>query len=190
MHRNEDRFIFDRFDILESFSSSRNCISLSRRPVSRAFAMLLGLATRDERKNLRREFFFARALILFASGLMIVVRCCRMRKYHRARVSGRERQVCRGIMKYAEKICEADISNVTRSVPSFYANKSGGRLISPRCSDAAVAIAVVNIGVGAGDDIGVGVDGQDDLTSAGDTIPVRVYGTPSPVETHICIDDG
>lgn len=84
-------------------------------------------------------------------------------------------------MKFVEKICEADVSNVTRSVPSFYANKSEGRLISPWCSDAAVAIAVVNIGVGVGDDIGVGVDGQHDtLTSAGDTIPAEFTALRAP----------
>jgi len=40
------------------------------------------------------------------------------------------------MMKFAEKISEADVLNVTWSVPSFYANKSGERLISPWCSDA------------------------------------------------------
>lgn len=69
--------------------------------------------------------------------------------------------MCRGIMKFAGKISEADVSNVTWSVPSFYANKSGGRLISPWCSDAAVAVAVVNVGVSVGNGTGV-VDDRDD----------------------------
>lgn len=67
--------------------------------------------------------------------------------------------MCRGIMKFAGKISEADVSNVTWSVPSFYANKSGGRLISPWCSDA--AIAVVNVGIDVGGGVGV-VDGRVD----------------------------
>lgn len=64
--------------------------------------------------------------------------------------------MCRGIMKFAEKISEADVSNVTWSVPSFYANKSGERLISPWCSDAAAVAAVDAIVVVGGSGV---VDG-------------------------------
>jgi len=55
-------------------------------------------------------------------------------------------------MKFAEKISEADVSNVTWSVPSFYANKSGERLISPWCSPMPPPFVVVVISSIGGDD--------------------------------------
>lgn len=113
--------------------------------------------SRDKGKNLRQKFLCAYSIL----SLMTVACCCRIRNRSTIVRPAGATQMCRRIMKFAGKICKADVSNVTRSVPSFYANKSGGRLISPWCSDAAVAIAVnINIGVGGG--IGVGVDGQDD----------------------------
>jgi len=88
-------------------------------------------------------------------------------------------------MKFAGKISEADVSNVTWSVLSFYANKSGGRLISPWCSDTTVAVAIVNVGVGVGVGVNI-VDGRGRrLTSAGDMIPAGVYGTSSSIETGV-----
>lgn len=152
-----DIFIFDRSIWHPSVLSARNCILfLGIQLLARL--LCYSVSRHATREGICAGNFFARALVPFASRLndrrLLLPNA--ESKYYRA-VSGREeRQMCRGIMKFAEKICEADVSNVTRSVPSFYANKSGGRLISPWCSDAAVAIAVVNIGVGDG--VGVGVD--------------------------------
>lgn len=80
--------------------------------------------------------------------------------------------MCRGIMKFAGKISEADVSNVTWSVPSFYANKSGERLISPWCSDADAAADVVVVVNGA-----ASAPPTIRLTSTGDTVPsgLRLY---------------
>lgn len=152
-------FVFIRFTILDlqSFSFIRDCILFPILSIQ-LFARFDSISRHATREKICFGNFLARAL----SHLHIQLNDCRLlfpneeSKYHA--VSGREeRQVCQGIMKFAGKISEADVSNVTWSVLSFYANKSGGRLISPWCSDTTVAVAIVNVGVG----VGV-VDGRDD----------------------------
>lgn len=69
-------------------------------------------------------------------------------------------------MKFAGKISEADVSNVTWSVPSFYANKSGERLISPWCSDAAAVTVVIVVDDDDNDDDGD--DGDDGFVNGGE----------------------